>query len=132
MKNSDVFFSYECFSESKITVENCDNYGTISGKEYVGGIIGGYATAHNAKYIFEGCSNYGRITGTGNSVGGIAGALFGVMDTIKKCANYAQVTSSGNYVAGIVGYDVNVNINNIDKKRTARTGIIIRILFLDN
>lgn len=94
-----------------ITVKNCDNYGTISGGEYVGGIIGGNATAHNAEYTFESCSNYGKIAGTANSVGGMAGAIFGADVIILKCANYANVASTGNYVAGIVGYDVNVNIS---------------------
>ena len=96
---------------------NCTNYGTVIGKNKVGGIAGGGK--------FENCTNYGNITSskscggigggsayncqnygtiTGNSgVGGITMSATGSTGTsIKNCTNYGDVYGIA-YVGGIAG-----------------------------
>jgi hypothetical protein len=86
-------------------IKNCTNYGTITSKQYNGGIIG-----RNYKgTTVEDCINYGDVTSTGSSYcGGIASYSETSDDTyptlIKGCTNYGNIKGYTSYVAGIMGY----------------------------
>ncbi len=90
---------------ANITIENCQNYGTINGKAYVGGILGGVENAH-ALTIKE-CVNEGAVTGT-TYVGGILGygkcAATDVKDyTFSYNLNKGDVKATS-YAGGMIGY----------------------------
>ncbi|MBR5140382.1 MAG: hypothetical protein IKV16_04925, partial [Clostridia bacterium] len=68
----------------------CVNYGTITGRELVGGIVGG--SWQNVTYID--CVNHGNITATSINVGGIAGEKFSAA-TVTNCSNDGKIIGSG-------------------------------------
>ena len=73
-----------------VTITNCKNYGTITGRELVGGILGGgYKNT-----VFTNCENHGDITATLKSAGGITGEKFAVA-TMTNCTNSGTVTAGG-------------------------------------
>lgn len=78
------------------TIKNCENTGTVNGKEYLGGVVG------NSSLPVIACVNSGAVTGSGDAVGGIVG--FSNKET-KNCYNNATVKGVGNSkgVGGIVG-----------------------------
>ena len=93
-----------------VTITNCVNYGTVHGRELVGGIVGG--SWQNVTYI--GCVNHGAITATLKSAGGIAGEKF-PQATLTNCSNDGAVTAGGtpatadtgsanNHAGYLVGY----------------------------
>ncbi len=63
------------------TIDNCKNYGRISGKDRVGGITG-----YNVNNCSN-CTNYGSVTGH-SSVGGVSGYSNG---SISMCTNEGKV-----------------------------------------
>ncbi len=77
---------------------NCVNYGNITGRELVGGIVGG--SWQNV--IYENCANHGNITATTIHVGGIAGEKFAVA-TVINCSNDGTVMGSGIEATADVG-----------------------------
>ena len=73
-----------------VVLENCKNYGTISARELVGGILGGgYKNT-----VFTNCENHGDITATSKSAGGITGEKFAVM-TVTNCTNTGTIIAGG-------------------------------------
>ena len=77
------------------TVQNLSVSGSVSGRMYVGGVVG-----LNSGTV-ENCYNTGNISGNisgGSPVGGVVGRNDG---TVKNCYNTGKV--SGNYVGGVVG-----------------------------
>ncbi len=75
-----------------ITIQGCENHGTISGqKQFVGGIAGLARAATGAK--IENCKNFGNITG-GSSVGGIVGEK---RVDITNCACYFKAQINEQY-----------------------------------
>ena len=73
-----------------VVIENCKNYGTVTARELVGGILGGgYKNT-----VFTNCENHGNITATSKSAGGITGEKFAVM-TVTNCTNTGTITASG-------------------------------------
>ncbi len=84
----------------KAAVTDCTNNGTVTGPQFVGGIVG-RVTASGLK-IITGCVNNGSIRGV-TYVGGIAGAFAGHMTSAEKCRNTGSVAAT-NYAAGILGY----------------------------
>ncbi|MGL5515000.1 MAG: GLUG motif-containing protein, partial [Sporomusa sp.] len=82
---------------AKLTnIEGCGNYGTITGTYRLGGIVGNYMVASNdanAVYYVRSCFNTADITGTGDSVGGI----FGAVDESSLVSGPAAVYFSGLY-----------------------------------
>ena len=73
-----------------VVLENCKNYGTISARELVGGILGGgYKNT-----VFTNCENHGNITATSKSAGGITGEKFAVM-TVTNCTNTGTIIAGG-------------------------------------
>lgn len=93
------------------TVDNCDNYATVTGSGmYCGGVIG---ASHDMDYFFifvtgnpatiEDCDNHGTVNGN-TEVGGIVG--YSDQATITNCNNTGNVSATGNYgTGGIVGFD---------------------------
>lgn len=73
-----------------VTIKNCKNYGTITGNELVGGILGG--GYKNTSFI--NCENHGNITATFIKAGGIAGEKFAVA-TMTNCTNGGKVVAGG-------------------------------------
>ncbi len=93
-------------SPSAITGVTVD--GKVSGKRYVGGVLG-YA---NAYVTVDTCANYAEITGTGASVGGIAGYIGATTSRVANCYNAGKIDSPDIH-AGIVGNIAN-NCDNIE------------------
>ena len=96
-----------------VTVKNCKNYGTIVGRELVGGIVGG--SWQNVTYID--CENHGDVTATSNSVGGICGEKYAVA-SLTNCKNFGTITAgstvatadvgtAGSYAGYIIGKEYN-------------------------
>lgn len=96
--------------KSEINVEDCVNYGKISGHDNVGGIGGFTRTPDNGRLMLTRCYNGGQISG------GCTGGLWGYVGSdntdhkndkfdITYCGNAGRVTGNGgddNAVAGIV------------------------------
>lgn len=123
------------------TIKNAYNYGTISGKNYIGGIAGGITRSNTSSSTTSGimfCYNSGEITASsGYYIGGLVGEIENAMildsyNNAKITADsdvggiagiatgrvrIARVSNSGivnasNYVGGILGYaDVTGNIS---------------------
>ena len=84
------------------SINNCVNYGNISGSgARIGGIIG-HSSESPAIYV-NNCVNYGEIRGTSN-VGGLNGYCQNSSQTYNGCVNYGKVIASTNYGGGITGY----------------------------
>lgn len=96
------------------TIENCENYGSITGgNQYVGGIVGKVNTYNSYTTSIINCKNNAEIIGT-QYAGGIAGYLEcnydGANAVISGCANCASVTGT-TYAGGIAGMAKNgINI----------------------
>ena len=73
-----------------VTLINCVNYGTIKGRELVGGIVGG--GWKNTTYI--NCVNHGNVSAVNNRCGGIAGEKASSA-TITGCSNDGTITAGG-------------------------------------
>ncbi|MDD3183843.1 MAG: type II secretion system protein [Anaerostipes sp.] len=103
-------------SNSAWRMSNCKNYGTITGRESTGGMIGRW------KYkggTIEKCENYGSVTGSGMDIGGIIGDLYQVTDkesfTVTGCKNYANLINPGvKNVGGIIGGSGSATISNVN------------------
>ncbi len=78
---------------NNVNITNCKNYGAITGRELVGGIVGGSWT--NVTYI--NCENHGAITATLCRAGGIVAELFPVA-SLNNCSNDG-VVKAGNVTA---------------------------------
>lgn len=77
-------------AKENVKITNCVNYGNITGRELVGGIMGGSWT--NVTYVD--CVNHGNITATNTKAGGIAGEKFAVA-TATNCSNDGTVMAGG-------------------------------------
>ena len=84
---------------NNVTITNCKNYGTITGRELVGGILGGGWT----NITYTNCENHGNITATSSRAGGMSGEKFAV-------ATFTNCTNTGTIIAG-------------GKEATANTGV---------
>lgn len=96
-------------AEANVTITNCKNYGTITARELVGGIVGG--SWQNVNYV--NCENHGNITATLKSAGGIVGEKY-LASTMTGCSNDGTVIANGvaatadagvanNYAGNLVG-----------------------------
>lgn len=89
------------------TIQDCVNYGEVSGGQATGGIIGRMDMKSNASVNY--CVNAYRGTHGGIKGSGNVGGIIGWVDVesylfLKGCANYATVTGTGSGgVGGIVG-----------------------------
>ena len=75
-------------------VNNCYNYGTITGANTTGGIAGSSTKA------ITNCYNYGAVNATSWNIGGIVGSTDA---NISDCINYGDITSTADCVGGIAG-----------------------------
>ena len=73
-----------------VILSNCKNYGTITARELVGGILGG--GYKNTQFV--NCENHGNVTATSKSAGGITGEKFAVM-TVTNCTNTGTIIAGG-------------------------------------
>lgn len=96
---------------ANVTITNCVNYGNITGRELVGGIVGG--SWQNVNYV--GCKNYGSITATLCNVGGIVAEKY-ASAALTNCTNEGTITGGGinattdigtpnNYAGYLVGHE---------------------------
>lgn len=106
-------------------ISNCDNYATVQGNSFCGGICGRSVFSVNS---ITSCANYGAVSGDGDKVGGIIGNL--EHGTVAYCANYGKIKST-DYTGGIIGYMQAGCIRNvlgcgdIDNKNDSDGGIIV-------
>ena len=88
--------------DNKGTVQNLTVSGSVSGNNYVGGVVG-----YNDGGIVTGCTFSGSGSGTGvtgnNYVGGVVGENSGSNGVVENCHNAGSVKGSGNSVGGVVG-----------------------------
>lgn len=88
------------------TIENCVNYGSVSGRQAVGGILGlDQHSGANSSTVIIGCKNYGTIKGTASCTAGVFGYYWvGVASdlTVKECANYGSIGGVG-FTGGVIG-----------------------------
>ena len=97
--NNQGFFGYV----NDATIKDLTIEGTVSGGNYVGGIVGGGFCA------ITNCTFNGDATGSGSYVGGIAGELGGNMTNLS----HTGITQGQNYVGGIVGNQSYGSMNSI-------------------
>lgn len=94
-----------------VTITNCHNYGTVTGRELVGGIVGGSWT----NVTYTDCANHGTVIATSINAGGIVGEKYSSA-TLVNCSNDGTVTASGtnatsdtgtanNYAGYLVGHE---------------------------
>lgn len=83
--------------DSPASVSGIILHGTISGKQYVGGIAGYLNLAS-----LDACANYCQITGSSSNVGGVAGYINNKNSRISNCYNAGEITGAST-VGGIVG-----------------------------
>ena len=83
---------------ANVTVKNCKNYGTIVGRELVGGIVGG--SWQNVSYID--CENHGNIKATSTIAGGICGEKY-ASATLTNCKNFGSVSAGNTSASADVG-----------------------------
>ena len=76
-----------------VKIIGCTNYGAITGRELVGGIVGG--SWQNVSYI--GCTNHGEITATSTTAGGIVAEKYSSA-SLTSCTNDGKV-QGGSIVA---------------------------------
>ena len=94
------------------TVTKCINYGQISGRNNVGGIVGEFSSS--STLTITQCGNYGTLVAknAGNTqIGGIMGRFNGSTIYMSKCFNgngtdgtIAASGSKGLYAGGLIGY----------------------------
>ena len=90
---------------ASVTVKNCINRCSVTGKTAVAGIIARIDAGKDTAHIF-GCKNEGTITSNSNYAGGILAISTqnGATITLEQCMNTGAVSASGKYVGGIVGF----------------------------
>lgn len=81
-----------------VTLTNCVNYGTVTGRQLVGGIVGG--GFKNTTYI--NCENHGTVTATSAEVGGIVGEKY-ASATLTNCKNTGVVKAGSTTATSDVG-----------------------------
>lgn len=82
-------------------VENCTNYGQVTGYRYTGGIAGYNGGGDSGYGIISNSTNHGKVIGNGKQGGGIVGINY--CGDVISCVNKGQVTEAM-YAGGIVGY----------------------------
>lgn len=99
------------------------NYGIVSGKNNIGGIVG-----HSSISVIHNSINAKEISGT-NNVAGITGTSNS--GVYASCQNYGKITGEGSHCAGIVGLTGNNtmihfcgNHNDIDGDSSPTAGIV--------
>lgn len=108
---SGVIGRQENITSTLWSIEDCANYGTITGGIRVSGILAQW------KYnggILKNCTNYGNIVNNNIAVGGIVGDFYGLSKgqeaVVYQCNNFGEIGSQASeYAGGIVGRTNNNN-----------------------
>lgn len=93
-------------SGNTLNIEQCINYGCVSGNGYIGGIIGSvYAYSYSLNINLSNCVNWGKISSSYTYLGGVLGCIRERYPTLKmyNCYNSADLIGTS-YVAGVIGY----------------------------
>lgn len=112
-------------------MENLKNSAAISGKEYVGGIVGCWAVStrnySNYTVTLDEFENIGKISGTSNYVGGVFGYMSfdeGNSYTVYMTEFKNEGDVSGkNYVGGLIGYGATDNNSSYIKDSSSSSAI---------
>lgn len=104
------------FGLSAGTIKNLTVRGTITGGNYVGGIVG-----YNTGIVLN-CVNNITISSKSDYIGGIVGVNGG---TIERCANLANVTGQNDVFGLSVGGVVGINLSNGEIKNSYSAGKVI-------
>ena len=90
------------------TIEGCESYATVYGKDYVGGIVGALDNAYST-FRFQDCTFDGTVEASGKMAGGILGGGYpdasgfnAQRATIKDCTVSGSITGADK-VGGIQG-----------------------------
>ena len=86
-------------AENNVKITGCKNYGSISARELVGGIVGGSWT----DVTYTNCENHGTVTAANVNAGGIVGEKY-ASATLVNCTNNGKVTAGGAEATGDEGY----------------------------
>lgn len=103
--------SAECWDiYSKISIENCNVNGTVSGDDYAGLLVG-YVNIDdsNAEILIEDCASSGLVTGdlsynNGGLIGAIRAFDAGETVAVNNCFSIATITGSSSYCGGLIGW----------------------------
>ena len=108
-------------------IEDCHVTGTISGINYVGGIVGyehlNSLTATNNPHV-SGCTFSGIVTGTGSFVGGIVGMT---SRQIQNCTVTTSTLTGDIDVGGIAGCMANADAANYDISGCTIAGVSVNV-----
>ena len=108
-KNNQIGGIIGYIAEADVILTGCENHGNITGRELVGGIVGG--SWQNV--VYTNCKNLGIVTATKINVGGIVGEIFPSAQ-MTGCSNEGKVIGSDieadedygsapNYAGNLVG-----------------------------
>ena len=98
-------------------ISGCTNMCTVTGSQYVGGIVGYVGDGSGTATITE-CRNAGAVKATYSDgkcyVGGIVSYVYGTKDThtVSACMNIADVYGAHDDVGGILGIAYSVTVTN--------------------
>lgn len=89
------------------TIQNLTVTGSVTGKDYVGGIVGcSYGELTNCRFVDVSDTVKSSVTGHDN-VGGIAG-YSGYGRTVNNCVCDADINGNGSSIGGIIGWANNI------------------------
>lgn len=103
-------------------INGCSSYGTVNGKDFVGGIAAGLSNSAESLTV-DSCKFCGTVSGS-NYVGGILGSGTGLNGygisylyysanannaSVTNCLVEGTVSASGEYVGGIIGANLAIN-----------------------
>ncbi len=105
-------------SSNNAVIENCNNYATISGSGYAGGIIG----AVNGAGKLTKCENYGDVCSpSSNGAGGICGAEgTNTGTTYTECVNYGTISTGKGKIGGIIGSSITATVKDCENFGTIK------------
>lgn len=100
--NKDGYAALVGYAKGTLTIDNVKvNSGTITGYNYVGGIVGEYAD--NKQLTITNCSNAATIKSNNNRAAGIVGYCKGYCSA-SNCSNSGTITAASSDGGGIVGW----------------------------
>lgn len=84
-------------------VYNCTNHAAVTGKRYVGGIVG-HCTIAQFDRNFDACGNDGEVQGNQYVGGSIGYVEVKQKTTFREIRNEGKVTATDKYAGGVFGY----------------------------
>ena len=100
------------------SVENLVNYGSVDGESYVGGVIGGAAYSDSATSLI----NLGDVNAD-THVGGIIGYVYDGI-TLTNSINFATITGTGSNIGGLVGIIDSVNVGAVIRNNGSEGAVV--------